>query len=77
MSFTLNALFVEIDNKFKFYRYFWDGMDAFYCGESSAVLIDNNIKGYRLETHKISDFDIHNEDAYYKLAKNYELISIL
>ncbi len=74
MSYTLTALFIEIDNKFKFHRYFWEGIDAFYYGESSSILIHEKITGYKLEKHQIDNFDFTNENAYYKVANHYEVI---
>lgn len=74
MSYKLNAVFIEINDKFEFYRYFWGGMDAFYCGESSSILIDKRVTSYKLEKHEVFDFDSRNEDAYYKLATRYRVI---
>lgn len=75
MSYTLNALFVEINNEFHFHRYFWEGMDAINYVENPSVLIDKKITSYKLEEHRIDGFDFRNEDAYYKLADKYEVIN--
>lgn len=75
MKYTLNALFVEINNEFQFHKYFWEGMDAFHYGESSSVLIDERITNYKLEEHRVDGFDFRNEEAYYKLADKYEVIN--
>ncbi len=76
MNHTLHALFIEIDNNYQFYKYFWEGMDAFHFGESSSVLINEKITSYKLEEHKVlGEFDYRNDKSYFKLATNYEVIS--
>jgi hypothetical protein len=75
MGFTLFALFVEIDNKLHFYRYFWDGEVAFSIGESETKYLGKRITGYEIQQHKVtSSFEHDNMDSYLSLANHYVIV---
>lgn len=76
MDYTLHAVFLEIDNKLSFHKYYWDGMDAFHIAEIASQLINKGVTGYKLEEHLVSkNFDFRDPKSYIKISENYKLIS--
>lgn len=75
MKYKLHALFLETETETYFFKYFWESFDAIIAGEAAIELINQKVTGYRVEEHQISGkFDIHNEQQYFQLAKNYEFV---
>lgn len=74
MGYTLHAVFLKIDSEYQFYKYFWDGMDAFHIAETSSQLIDERVTGYKLEEHLVpKEFNFKDPTSYLKIAPKYEL----
>lgn len=75
MGYTLNALFLEIDGKYIFQKYFWNGIDAIALAESQNIVNGKRVTGYKIEEHKLpKSFDHSNLNSYLTIAEKYELL---